>query len=244
MPYLGTFLTDLTMVDTAFRDTTDDGLINFDKRRREFEILTQIKLFQSAASLYHILPDAQFSAWFQNISTYDDKERSVSPSVNVSLLRQFVTLIVYTICTLSIVEYVCSGILTLWNDCYIRTSTNNVYIGINTLISLLILNTVLSVYSQWVTLFLWTTQRNVVYTIGGVYGNLYMSLYDAYLNQRLPLMCWNVFHCMHLFFVKGSGRLRAVFCKRSSGREGGFNHIRLMSVLIYRTFLLNAEGNI
>jgi ral guanine nucleotide dissociation stimulator-like 1 len=77
VPYLGTFLTDLTMVDTAFRDTTDDGLINFDKRRREFEILTQIKLFQSAASLYHIAPDAQFTAWFQNIPTYDDKERFV-----------------------------------------------------------------------------------------------------------------------------------------------------------------------
>jgi ral guanine nucleotide dissociation stimulator-like 1 len=75
VPYLGTFLTDLTMVDTAFRDTTDDGLINFDKRRREFEILTQIKLFQSAASLYHITPDANFSAWLQNIPTYDDKER-------------------------------------------------------------------------------------------------------------------------------------------------------------------------
>ena len=42
IPYLGTFLTDLTMVDTAIPDMTSDGLINFDKRRKEFEVLAQV----------------------------------------------------------------------------------------------------------------------------------------------------------------------------------------------------------
>ncbi|CAG2068559.1 unnamed protein product, partial [Timema podura] len=41
IPYLGTFLTDLTMIDTAIPDTVADGLINFDKRRKEFEVLAQ-----------------------------------------------------------------------------------------------------------------------------------------------------------------------------------------------------------
>jgi len=77
VPYLGTFLTDLMMIDSAFRDTTDSGLINFDKRRREFEVLTQIKLFQSAASMYHILPDRHFAEWFNQLPTFDDNERSV-----------------------------------------------------------------------------------------------------------------------------------------------------------------------
>jgi ral guanine nucleotide dissociation stimulator-like 1 len=42
IPYLGTFLTDLTMIDTAIPDTVADGLINFDKRRKEFEVLAQV----------------------------------------------------------------------------------------------------------------------------------------------------------------------------------------------------------
>ncbi|XP_016128576.1 ral guanine nucleotide dissociation stimulator-like 1 [Sinocyclocheilus grahami] len=37
IPYLGTFLTDLTMLDTALPDQVEGGLLNFEKRRREFE---------------------------------------------------------------------------------------------------------------------------------------------------------------------------------------------------------------
>lgn len=74
VPYLGTFLTDLTMIDTAIPDYTEDGLINFDKRRKEFEILAQIKLLQSAASMYSIEPDQAFFEWFHNIRVYDENE--------------------------------------------------------------------------------------------------------------------------------------------------------------------------
>ena len=42
IPYLGTFLTDLTMIDTAIPDTIDETLINFDKKRKEFEVLAQV----------------------------------------------------------------------------------------------------------------------------------------------------------------------------------------------------------
>ena len=55
IPYLGTFLTDLTMIDTAIENVTD-GLINFDKRRKEFEIIAQIKLLQGAANAYQVGP--------------------------------------------------------------------------------------------------------------------------------------------------------------------------------------------
>jgi len=74
IPYLGTFLTDLTMIDTAIPDVVNDGLINFDKRRKEFEVLAQIKLLQGAANAYTIERDAKFSKWFDSILIMDERE--------------------------------------------------------------------------------------------------------------------------------------------------------------------------
>lgn len=74
IPYLGTFLTDLTMIDTAIPDTIGDGLINFDKRRKEFEVLAQIKLLQGAANAYHLPHDTNFDRWFDSILVLDDRE--------------------------------------------------------------------------------------------------------------------------------------------------------------------------
>ncbi|XP_054282718.1 ral guanine nucleotide dissociation stimulator-like 1 isoform X2 [Macrosteles quadrilineatus] len=74
IPYLGTFLTDLTMIDTAIPDTLYEGLINFDKRRKEFEVLAQIKLLQGAANAYNIHEDVAFDRWFDSILTLDDRE--------------------------------------------------------------------------------------------------------------------------------------------------------------------------
>ncbi|KAK9869539.1 hypothetical protein WA026_003295 [Henosepilachna vigintioctopunctata] len=74
IPYLGTFLTDLTMIDTAIPDTIGDGLINFDKRRKEFEVLAQIKLLQGAANAYHFEVDAAFDRWFDSLLVLDDRE--------------------------------------------------------------------------------------------------------------------------------------------------------------------------
>lgn len=74
IPYLGTFLTDLTMIDTAIPDTVGDGLINFDKRRKEFEVLAQIKLLQGAANAYNLHDDATFDRWFDSILVLDDRE--------------------------------------------------------------------------------------------------------------------------------------------------------------------------
>lgn len=75
IPYLGTFLTDLTMIDAAIPDYLPNGLINFDKKRREFEILAQIKLLQSAANSYDIQIDKEFQSWFNSIPILDEKER-------------------------------------------------------------------------------------------------------------------------------------------------------------------------
>ncbi|KAJ8966108.1 hypothetical protein NQ317_000021, partial [Molorchus minor] len=74
IPYLGTFLTDLTMIDTAIPDAICDGLINFDKRRKEFEVLAQIKLLQGAANAYHFTVDPAFDRWFDTILVLDDRQ--------------------------------------------------------------------------------------------------------------------------------------------------------------------------
>lgn len=87
IPYLGTFLTDLTMIDTAIPDTVGDGLINFDKRRKEFEVLAQIKLLQGAANSYKIADDPEFDRWFNALMVLDDREAyelscSIEPSTS------------------------------------------------------------------------------------------------------------------------------------------------------------------
>lgn len=74
IPYLGTFLTDLTMIDTAVPDTVAEGLINFDKRRKEFEILARIRLLQGAANAYNFNTDPMFDRWFYSIVVLDDRE--------------------------------------------------------------------------------------------------------------------------------------------------------------------------
>ncbi|KMQ95472.1 ral guanine nucleotide dissociation stimulator-like protein [Lasius niger] len=74
IPYLGTFLTDLTMIDTAIPDTIADGLINFDKRRKEFEVLARIRLLQGAANAYNFNTDSMFDRWFHSVLILEDRE--------------------------------------------------------------------------------------------------------------------------------------------------------------------------
>uniref|UniRef100_A0AAX7UQL1 Ral guanine nucleotide dissociation stimulator n=1 Tax=Astatotilapia calliptera TaxID=8154 RepID=A0AAX7UQL1_ASTCA len=77
IPYLGTFLTDLVMMDTAMKDYTEGGLINFEKRRKEFEVIAQIKLLQLASNNYNFTQDSHFREWFAGVDKYSEAERSV-----------------------------------------------------------------------------------------------------------------------------------------------------------------------
>ncbi|XP_048201616.1 ral guanine nucleotide dissociation stimulator isoform X3 [Perognathus longimembris pacificus] len=74
VPYLGTFLTDLVMLDTAMKDYLYGRLINFEKRRKEFEVIAQIKLLQSACNNYSIVPEEHFRAWFEAMERLSEAE--------------------------------------------------------------------------------------------------------------------------------------------------------------------------
>ncbi|KAM9851979.1 ral guanine nucleotide dissociation stimulator-like 2 isoform 3-T3 [Aulostomus maculatus] len=74
VPYLGIFLTDLTMLDTAVKDMLDNGYINFDKRRREFEVLAQIRLLQSSCKNCVFITDEAFTQWYHSVPTLTEEE--------------------------------------------------------------------------------------------------------------------------------------------------------------------------
>uniref|UniRef100_A0AAR2LU66 Ral guanine nucleotide dissociation stimulator n=1 Tax=Pygocentrus nattereri TaxID=42514 RepID=A0AAR2LU66_PYGNA len=74
IPYLGTFLTDLVMMDTAMKDYLDGGLINFEKRRKEFEVIAQIKLLQLACNNYNFTLNARFREWFSSVDKLTEAE--------------------------------------------------------------------------------------------------------------------------------------------------------------------------
>lgn len=62
------------MIDTAIPDTVTNGLINFDKKRKEFEVLAQIRLLQGAANAYQMERDEMFERWWDSVLVLDDKE--------------------------------------------------------------------------------------------------------------------------------------------------------------------------
>ncbi|KAM4580049.1 ral guanine nucleotide dissociation stimulator-like 2 isoform 2-T2 [Odontesthes bonariensis] len=74
VPYLGIFLTDLTMLDTAVKDRLDNGYINFDKRRREFEVLAQIRLLQSSCKNCVFISDEAFLQWYYSVPTLKEEQ--------------------------------------------------------------------------------------------------------------------------------------------------------------------------
>nr|CAB3265548.1 ral guanine nucleotide dissociation stimulator-like 1 [Phallusia mammillata] len=75
VPYLGSFLTDLTYLHTAKPDYVEKGLVNFNKCRKEFEQLAQLQLWQASCKGYqHLEPDGKFNEWFNSITPPSDEQ--------------------------------------------------------------------------------------------------------------------------------------------------------------------------
>ncbi|NXA49807.1 GNDS protein, partial [Nothocercus julius] len=73
IPYLGTFLTDLVMLDTAMKDFLDSSSHRFHSRQ-EFEVIAQIKLLQSACNNYSFTQEDHFVDWFHSLERLSEAE--------------------------------------------------------------------------------------------------------------------------------------------------------------------------
>ncbi|XP_006860420.1 PREDICTED: ral guanine nucleotide dissociation stimulator-like 2 isoform X1 [Chrysochloris asiatica] len=67
VPYLGTFLKDLVMLDAASKDELENGYINFDKRRKEFTVLSELRRLQNKCRGYDLRPDPDIQQWLQGL---------------------------------------------------------------------------------------------------------------------------------------------------------------------------------
>ncbi|KAI5136528.1 Ral Guanine Nucleotide Dissociation Stimulator-Like 2 [Manis pentadactyla] len=67
VPYLGTFLKDLVMLDAASKDELENGYINFDKRRKEFAVLSKLQRLQNKCRGYVLQPDSDIQRWLQGL---------------------------------------------------------------------------------------------------------------------------------------------------------------------------------
>uniref|UniRef100_A0A3Q0QX40 Ral guanine nucleotide dissociation stimulator-like 2 n=1 Tax=Amphilophus citrinellus TaxID=61819 RepID=A0A3Q0QX40_AMPCI len=72
VPYLGIFLTDLTMLDTAVKDRLDLTWVFF--FFTEFEVLAQIRLLQSSCKNCVFTADEAFVQWYNSVPTLREEE--------------------------------------------------------------------------------------------------------------------------------------------------------------------------
>nr|XP_060615760.1 ral guanine nucleotide dissociation stimulator-like 3 [Anolis sagrei ordinatus] len=110
IPYLGTFLTDLIMLDTALPDFVEGNLINFEKRRKEAAILFLIHQLQESCQGYSLHPNPSFcKAFHQHLQLSEEQSYRISrmieppadscpnsPKLHRSLTKRFSSLLLGT----------------------------------------------------------------------------------------------------------------------------------------------------
>ncbi|KAM6469205.1 ral guanine nucleotide dissociation stimulator-like 3 isoform 2-T2 [Liasis olivaceus] len=107
IPYLGTFLTDLIMLDTALPDFVEGHLINFEKRRKEAAILSCICYLQGSCQGYNLCLNPSFHlAFYHHQQLSEDQSYRISrmieppadscpnsPKLHRSLTKRFSSLL-------------------------------------------------------------------------------------------------------------------------------------------------------
>ncbi|XP_070463032.1 ral guanine nucleotide dissociation stimulator-like isoform X37 [Equus przewalskii] len=74
VPFLGTMLTDLIMLDTAMEDYVNGNEINHEKKKKEHKVMMEIVQLQEAAENYNLEPQERFRAWFWDMEQLSEDE--------------------------------------------------------------------------------------------------------------------------------------------------------------------------
>ncbi|XP_069931881.1 ral-GDS-related protein-like isoform X2 [Oryctolagus cuniculus] len=73
VPFLGTYLKYLVMLDTVMGDSVHAD-VSFQKLNKEMKVLQEIQLLQVAASKYYFKRDEEFGVWFRSVEFLTEKE--------------------------------------------------------------------------------------------------------------------------------------------------------------------------
>ncbi|XP_069931880.1 ral-GDS-related protein-like isoform X1 [Oryctolagus cuniculus] len=74
VPFLGTYLKYLVMLDTVMGDSVHQADVSFQKLNKEMKVLQEIQLLQVAASKYYFKRDEEFGVWFRSVEFLTEKE--------------------------------------------------------------------------------------------------------------------------------------------------------------------------
>ncbi|KAM4829696.1 ral guanine nucleotide dissociation stimulator-like [Thomomys bottae] len=74
IPYLGAFLAELESVDKEMPDFHCGRVINVEKLRKQFKIISEIERLQASCSAGNIQPDESFQAWFESVPRLSEAE--------------------------------------------------------------------------------------------------------------------------------------------------------------------------
>ncbi|XP_058141024.2 ral guanine nucleotide dissociation stimulator-like [Dasypus novemcinctus] len=74
VPCLGTFLTQFLMVDNAMKEYLEGRMVNFEKRRKEYQMIAELQQHQAGCCYDSLMPNQKFGAWFGNMKQLSKKD--------------------------------------------------------------------------------------------------------------------------------------------------------------------------
>ncbi|XP_058157299.2 ral guanine nucleotide dissociation stimulator-like [Dasypus novemcinctus] len=74
VPWLGTFLTRFLIVDSVMQEFLDGTMVNFEKRRKEYQLVVELQKLQVHCCYDCLLPDGRFGAWFEAVEQLGQKD--------------------------------------------------------------------------------------------------------------------------------------------------------------------------
>nr|XP_058143362.1 ral guanine nucleotide dissociation stimulator-like [Dasypus novemcinctus] len=75
VPWLGTFLTRFSLVDSAMQEYLDGTMVNFEKRRKEYQLVAELQQLQARCCYDCLVPDGRFGAWFEAVEQLGQDSR-------------------------------------------------------------------------------------------------------------------------------------------------------------------------